>query len=76
MWGPLYVQEKMMQYRLEELDREGRRPRLQAEGTRLWRRLADRAGRTLVRWGTRLQAAGYAPEFAPGESPHLAGAEK
>jgi hypothetical protein len=74
MWGPLYVQEKLMQYRLEELERAAQHaiPPEPAVPSR-WRRMAASAGRTLVRWGTRLQQAAQ-PEFAPGETGHLAGA--
>ena len=75
MWGSLYVQEKLMQQRLEEFERDACHGPLPEPPPPGWRRLAASLGKTLIRWGTRLQRMAQ-PDFQPADAARLAGAEE
>lgn len=76
MWGPLYVQEKLMEFRFEEAQRNARRRVSPESSPRSLRRLlADKAGRGLVRLST-LPQEWSRREIHPSDSANMAGAEE
>jgi len=72
MWGPVYVEEKLHEFRQEEQARRERRGlTTEARERKPRRAAADRLGGALVRLGTRLQAWAQ----GKGRDADLAGAE-